>query len=44
MHKCLKFINYGENIVSKDLSTMTKEIGNATRDTIMTFEYEIKSK
>jgi len=42
LHKGLKFRNELEKNLSADQTTMNKEVGNATRDSVVTFEYCMK--
>ena len=42
LHKGMTFRNEDPNRLSEDLSLMTREIGNVTADTEITFEYTMK--
>jgi hypothetical protein len=42
LHKCVEFRNEEENLLSNDKTVLTKDIGNVTRDTEVTFEYRMK--
>lgn len=43
IHKALTFRNEDEIHISQNKTTLTKDIGNATKDTAITFEYTVKS-
>lgn len=43
MHDALKFRNENPIELKEDGSLLSKEIGNATIATVITFEYELKS-
>lgn len=42
LHKGMTFRNEDPEKLSEDLSLMTREIGNVTADTEITFEYTMK--
>jgi hypothetical protein len=42
LHKGLQFRNENPLNLSEDLSLMTREVGNVTEDTEITFEYTLK--
>ena len=43
LHKGLEFRNESELLLSADKTILTKELGNVTEDTDVTFEYKLKS-
>ena len=40
---CVEFRNENAGSLSKDKSTLTKQLGNVTSETEITFEYRLKS-
>ena len=42
LHKGIEFRNEEEDVLSDAKTVLTKDIGNVTRDTEVTFEYRIK--
>eukprot|EP01022_Parablepharisma_sp_SALTPOND_P016535 TRINITY_DN244_c0_g2_i1.p1 TRINITY_DN244_c0_g2~~TRINITY_DN244_c0_g2_i1.p1 ORF type:complete len:670 (+),score=77.61 TRINITY_DN244_c0_g2_i1:945-2954(+) len=42
LHKALRFRNENEKHLSSDKTTLHRDIGNATKDTAITFEYSVK--
>jgi hypothetical protein len=43
LHKGLEFRNENEQALSADKTILTKDLGNVTEDTDVTFEYKLKS-
>ncbi len=43
LHKGLEFRNESELAMNGDKTILTKELGNVTEDTEVTFEYKLKS-
>ena len=43
LHKALQFRNEDEKYLSPYKTTLSRDIGNATKDTVITFEYSVKS-
>lgn len=44
LHKCLKFRNEDEVDLNEDGSLFKKDLGNATVNTEISFEYEVKKR
>jgi len=42
IHKALQFRNENEKYLSPSKTMLSREIGNATKDTVITFEYSVK--
>jgi len=43
LHKGVEFRNEEESLLSSDKTVLTKDIGNVTRDTEVSFEYKMKT-
>ncbi len=42
IHKALQFRNEDERYLSQNKTILTKDVGNATKETVITFEYSVK--